>query len=76
MSCFVGRLLSGILQNPQLKILTHEPLNLAIGGRWRAQWVLAVQVHLTECIYQLVLESQLTHIIVNLLFTFTYYMVS
>ena len=29
------------------------------------------RVHLTECIYQLVLESQLPHKIVNLLFTIT-----
>jgi hypothetical protein len=31
----------------------------------------AVPPYLTECIYSLVLESQLTHKIVNLLFTIT-----
>ena len=34
-----------------------------------------VRMYLTECIYQLVLESQLPHKIVNMLFTITYQMI-
>ena len=34
-------------------------------------WSISMQAYLTECIYELVLESQLLHKIVNLLLTIT-----
>jgi hypothetical protein len=42
------------------------------GKHWRMQRAQLVRFYLTECDYQLVLESQLPHKIVNLLFKIAY----
>ena len=64
----------GICYRKVLWIKTPVPTRICAASvccRCARAMRLPYQSHLTECIYQLVLESQLPHKIVNLLFTIT-----